>query len=563
MLSYLRIRNLALIDEVVVEPGAGLTTLTGETGAGKSILLGGLALLAGERASLGQIRQGATEAVIEGVFDITGAVALLEMLEQEGLDNEEGNLLIRRTVSASGSRAYVNDRLVTLGSLRRFGGRLVEIVGQHENQTLLRAAAQLDLLDDFGGLGPQRCKVAEAYAAAMELHTRLEALRCDLRERAQRVDTLRFQVSEIRSAGLSAEEETELSAERQRLRHAEELATASSEALELLYERDGSVVEQIGRARDCLAAIERLDPAAEPWTKELDEARFGVEELSRRLQPYRDTLRADPSRLGQIEDRLAAIDALRRKYGDSVEDILARADSAECELASLENRDQQIESASARSREALGTYDREAAALTSGRERVAGELQERITAELQELGMRGARFGVRLRPSAAESVSGLPPGASRSGYESVEFLLAANPGEPLQRLARVASGGELSRVLLALKLAEVQGGSGQTLVFDEVDAGVGGGRVAECLAERLVRLGGSHQVLVVTHLPQIAARAETHLRVNKEEQGGRTQVRVGCLEAEARVDELARMLGGLQATESVREHARDLLGERS
>lgn len=562
MLNYLRIRNLALIEDVAIEPQPGLVVFTGETGAGKSILLDGLALLAGQRASLDRLRHDSDKAVVEGAFDTSKSAALRQALEAEGFAEEDDGLVVRRTIAATGSRAYVNGHLVSIGSLRQLGAMLVEVVGQHDSQALLRAPLQLGMLDSYGGLGPQVEAVTTAYVTAAQLHARLEALRIDARERAQRADYLRFQVEEIGAAGLSPQEEQELASTRQRFRHAEELSVAATEALELLYESEGSAMERVGQAQQRVASIERLDPSAGLAPAALDEVRFAVEELARTLQPYRDSIQADPARLAQIEQRLAEIDAMRRKYGDSVEEVLERAAAAASELSSLENRDQEIEGLSEQLGDALGAYDTAATALTAARELAAAELQQRITQELQELGMQGARFSVRLRPGGGDSDIGLPPGASRNGYESVDFLLAANPGEPAQPLARVASGGELSRVLLALKLAQVQAGPRQTLVFDEVDAGVGGGGVADCLADRLGRLGAMQQVLVVTHLPQIAARATTHFHVSKLEDGGRVAVRVSLLGTEARVDELARMLGGVQITDSVREHAKDLLGGR-
>ncbi len=559
MLNYLRICDLALIEEAALELGPGLSVFTGETGAGKSVLLGGLALVSGERAALDQLRAGADSAVIESAFDLRERGDVCEALDADGIGADEPTMLVRRTITASGSRAHVNDRLVTLRALRGIGRRLVEIASQHESQTLVRPREQLELLDHAGDLGDLRQRVAGCFDEAQELAGQLDQLRTDDRERAQRADYLRFQLEEIRAAGLSADEEAALAAERQRLRHAEELTAAACEALELLYEGDASATGLIGQGAALVERIERLDPASGLARATLDEARFAVEETGRQLQPYRDSIQAEPSRLQAVEERLAAIDDLRRKYGDSIDDILARAESAEKELAGFENRDQELERLTAAVRDARRAFDQAATALGEARRVAAGPLQDRITATLRELGMQGANFLVRLRAREGGEASVLPPGANRLGYESVEFLLAANPGEPPKPLGRVASGGELSRVMLALKVVEVRGARSQTLVFDEVDAGVGGGRVAERLAERLEHLASHHQVLVVTHLPQIAARASTHFLVSKGQQDGRSRVRVERLDGERRVEELSRMLGGVQITESVREHARDLL----
>lgn len=559
MLSYLRIRDLALIESIEIAPRTGLVVLTGETGAGKSILLDGLALLAGQRATLDQVRDGADEAVVEGVFEVGERPDVWELLHAEGLEEEEHALVVRRTLSSRGSRVHVNDRVVTVTTLRKFGDLLVDLAGQHESQSLLSPAVHLRMLDRFGGLEGQRREVAACHDLAVELHEQLRSLRADDRDRTQRADYLRFQIEEISSADLSAEEEAELAAERQRLRHGEELAAAAAEALELLWEREDSAVAILARAASRLAEIERLDPSARLGGEGLADSRYTVEEIARSLQRYADDLGTDPERLSWVEQRLAAIDSLRRKYGDSVAAILQRAEEAQAELDAIDNRDEEIERLTARLRTAVGEYDGAASRLSASRAEAARALEARIAAELDGLGMEAARFVVRLRPGEADSDGYLPPGATRRGYETVEFELAANPGESPRPLQRVASGGELSRVMLALKLAELGEAPPQTLVFDEIDAGIGGGRVAERLGERLAALGARHQVLVVTHLPQIAARAGSHFRVSKRRDGDRARVAVDLLDDDARVEELARMLGGVEVTESVRQHARDLL----
>lgn len=550
MLTFLRIRDLALIEDVQIEPGEGLTALTGETGAGKSILLDGLALLAGARASTDDVRSGAEEIVIEGLF--------VAPSREEGADEPEERLL-RRTVKSTGSRAWVDDRLVTVGALRDVGERLVEIAGQHESQVLLSPASHLDLLDRYGELAAERERVAAAWEAALEIRDRLRALQTDDRERSQREDFLRFQVREIEAAGLEPGEDAELASERQRLRNAEQLRESVAAALEALYESEDSAVAQLDRAGRAVDEIARLDEGSGLERAALDEARFTVDDAARGLQAYADGLEADPGRLEEVEQRLAAIDTLRRKYGDTVEEILEQGRKARAELESLENRDEEIKALSVQLGERVEEFDRVASRLGEHRRATAERLEEQITAELHQLGMEGARFRVRVTGGKGEGADGLPPGAGRKGYEEVDFELAANPGEPPRPLAKVASGGELSRVLLALKLAEVHGASPLTIVFDEVDAGVGGGRVAERLAERLADLARTHQVLVVTHLPQIAARAGSHLRVRKGESTGRTVVSVEELDNSERVDELARMLGGVDPTEDLRRHARHLL----
>ncbi len=561
MLSYLRIRDLALIEDVAIEPPAGLVAFTGETGAGKSIILGGLSLATGNRAALDQVRTGADSATVEAVFDITGRPDIAELLEHEELSPESGEILVRRTLGSRSSRAYVNDRLVTVGLVHKLGTRLVDIAGQHENQSLLASAAQLELLDRFGELCAQRLAVARAWDEAVDLQHRSQALETDDRDRAQRADYLRYRAQEIRAADLGVDEEVALNAERQRLRHAEDLSAATAEALDVLYEREESAAALIRRAQLVIERIVRLDTGAPASGDDAAEAGYAIEEIARSLQTYLDLVQVDPVRLDAVEERLATFDGLRRKYGDRIEDILQVADDAEHELASLDNRDQEIAELAGQVRQAVRGFDEAASNLSTLRAEAATRLSEHITSELQKLGMEGARFQVRLKPGSANAEGGLPPGASRRGYETVSFRLAANPGDALGQLVRVASGGELSRVMLALKLTETRQAPAQTLVFDEIDAGVGGGRVADRLATRLVELGARHQVLVVTHLPQIAARATTHYRVRKAERDGRVCVSAAALDVEQRIEELVRMLGGIGESRSVREHARSLLGE--
>jgi len=354
MLTYLRIRDLALIDSLEVSPATGLVVLTGETGAGKSILLDGLALLAGQRATLDQIRGGADEAVVEGIFAVAEREDVRERLREESLDDDEGMLVVRRTLSSRGSRVHVNDRVVTVGTLRGLGDLLVDLAGQHESQSLLSPATHLRLLDRFGGLEAERREVAARYDRAIELNESLQSLRTDDRDQAQRADYLRFQIDEITAADLSVEEESRLAAERQRLRHGEELAGAAAEALELMLEREDSAVALLARASARLAEIERLDPSAQLSGDALAETRYTVEEAARSLQQYAEDVGTDPERLAWVEERLATIDTLRRKYGDSVAAILLRAEQAQAELDAVDNRDEEIARLTSRVRAAVG-----------------------------------------------------------------------------------------------------------------------------------------------------------------------------------------------------------------
>ena len=562
MLTYLRINNLALIEAIALELGPGLTVFTGETGAGKSILLDGLALVCGTRAALDQVRTGTPEATIEAEFDDVIDRVLTESLAAAGVSVEDGKVVVRRSLTPSGSRAYLNDRLVTVQRLESFGGRLVDIAGQHEQQSLRRVHTHGLLLDRYAVALELVDEVAAAFDAALDCHQHIEGLRAEARTRARQQDYLRFQLDEIRSADLQIEEAAELARERRRLVHAEDLAAAANEALALLYEGDAAAVMLLGVARRRIEVMRQLDPDLPLRLEALEDAAVSVEDLGRELQSYLESIHSDPQRLAEVEQRLAVIDGLRRKYGDTVEEILETAFGAEEQLRSLDRADSEIDVLKSRLKAESERYRQAAEQLSACRKTAAAALEKRVDAELHQVGMQGARFVVDIRTADSCVAADLPPGASRRGAERIEFLLTANPGEMPRELARVASGGELSRVLLALKLVVGEKEPATTLVFDEVDAGIGGGEVAERLAQRLARLARRHQLLVVTHLPQIAAYADQHVGVRKTASAGRSEVRVELLGGAARVDELARMLGGLEITETTREHAREMLGSR-
>ena len=563
MLAYLRIKNLAVIEELVLELGPGLTVFTGETGAGKSIILDGLALALGERASLDQVRSGADRALVEAAFIAPRDAALVDMLESSGLAAEDGGIVIRRVLTKSASRAYVNDQLVSQQKLKAIGERLVDLHGQHEHQSLLRVGAHLELLDRFAGLEEQRSGVATWFDEAVSVGEKLAARAMDERARAQRIDLMRFQVEEIDEAGLRAGEDEELEAERRRLAHAEELVSLGSESMALLYEEEASAAALLSRAEQNLERLQQLDPESPAEIEAVRSARYAAEETASTLQRYVEGLSVDPDRLAQVDTRLTTLHRLERKYADSIEAIIEHGEKARRELEDLEQHDQRLEVLQAQLDGALAAYTDAAGELSEGRRRAAGELENQVLAELIHLGMESAQFDVAISQVRREAVHGLPAGATRRGTDHVEFKLTANPGEPPGALTRVASGGELSRVMLALKLTATEGDPLETMVFDEVDAGIGGGRIAEHLAQRLAALGESHQVLVVTHLPQVAAYANCHVGIRKNETAdGRVAVAAQGLLEDEQVDELARMLGGLEVTEATRQHAREMLATR-
>jgi DNA repair protein RecN (Recombination protein N) len=563
MLAYLRIKNLAVVDDVALEFAPGLTVFTGETGAGKSMILGGLGLVLGERAALDQVRAGADRAVVEAAFAAPRDEGLAGELIEAGLAAEDGSIVVRRVITASGSRAYVNDQLVSLQKLREIGDRLVDLHGQHEHQSLLALRAHRDLLDRFAGAEAQRKVVAGAYDDAVDIAGRLAETTLDERDRVQRVDLLRFQVDEIENATLRVGEEEELEEELLRLTHAEELMRLAGETADALYEGEGSAAALLARGQRNLERLGALDPGAPAEAEAISGARFAAEESARALQRYLEGLQVDPARLASVEERLGTLHGLQRKYGDDIEAIIAHGEQAGAELDALERHDERLEELRAGLDSAVQAYTLAAADLGDARRRAAGELENQVLGELGELGMEEARFEAAIGPHSRPSPAGLPEGAGRQGGDRVEFVLAANPGEAPGALSKVASGGELSRVMLALKLSARDDDPLETMVFDEVDSGIGGGGVAERLAQRLSLLGRTHQVLVVTHLPQIAAYADTHVGIRKSKTGdGRVAVEARALSDGEQVEELARMLGGLEVTEATRQHAREMLIRR-
>ena len=552
MLVHLSIRDLAIIDHLEVSFGPGLNILSGETGAGKSIILGAVHLLMGVRAPSDLIREGASEAVVSGLFDLSDQSEKSGPWAEYGIDPGQ-DLLLRRVVSATGrSRAYINDRLVNLGLLAEVGSRLLSISGQHEAQRLLREEEQLLLLDRFGGLDGLRDEVGQTQARWAELEAELDRLRRLAGDREREVELLAFQLEEIAKAAPKPGEEEELEAERRRLGHAERLERGLREVHEALYGAEGSVVEVLGRSQAELSRLADLDQSLSPLTARLEESAYALEDAARELEAYARQVVFDPQRQAEVEERLDLLKRLIRKHaqGKGVEGVLARAEAMAGELESLNNLD--LES-SRLEEEACGLgreLDRLAEELSQGRKEAGGKLAEAVAGELESLGMEGASFQV--------SIEVQPGPVGPWGRDRVVFLLTTNPGESLKPLSRVASGGELSRVTLALKSILAGRGAVETVVFDEVDAGIGG-RIAEVVGRKLGEAGGRHQVLCITHLPQIAAFGRAHLKVVKVCSGQRTVSRIEPLGVEERVRELARMLAGETLTEKALAHAREML----
>ena len=573
MLSELIVRDFAIIDELHLRFAQGFNVLTGETGAGKSIIVDAVSLVLGGRGDAEFIRAGASQATIEGIFALDGEAesVISPLLEQDGLEGDDPALLIlARELRREGRNVCrVNGRAVSLKVLSAIGQHLVDIHGQTEHLSLMRVGEHVNLLDRYAELWPLRNQVSGLVRKLQAVRRELTVLRRDERELARRVDLLRYQVSEIEAAHLVLGEVQELVQERTRLANAEQLRELADEAHFALYEggeEQVSALDQLQASVRALSGLARLDPSTEALRETAEVLGYQLEDLSGSLREYRDRVEFDPGRLSQVEERLALIHSLQRKYGDRIEDVLAFADRARQELETIEHSEERIAELEADEERLLGMVG-EAGAELSDRRREAGErLSAGIEAELEELSMARARFGVGLAwrddPEGAYA-DGRRVAFDTTGLDRVEFLIAPNVGEPLKPLVRIASGGETSRLMLALKTVLAQADRTPTLIFDEIDAGIGG-RIGAVVGQKLWDLtigdtekGRRHQVLCVTHLPQLASYGDLHFHVRKGVIGDRTITRVIPLDVEDREEELAGMLGTI--TEQTRASAREMM----
>ena len=562
MLRELRIRNLAVIEEVVVPFAPGLNVLTGETGAGKSIVVDAILLVIGARAQPDLIRSGQECAVVEALFEVDRSGPVAASLDEAGHGLEDGQLLIKRELWRSGRhRVFVNDSTATVGLLERLGDLLVELHGQHEHQRLMEPGRQLELLDRFAECVPRRERVGALVRRWEEARRSLAELREGLAASARQEELYRFQLSEIDAARLRDGEEEELRAERNRLQHAERILHGLQEVMDLLHEEDRSAGARLSRSVTLLEGLSRLDPQALAPVEGLEAALVQVEDAVAKVRGLRDRAVADPERLSEIEARLDALAKLKRKYGESEGAILAYRQGIAEALGRIESQDALLADRD-RELEALAeTAGEEARELSATRERAAQRLERQIQKEMRGLGMPECRFRIALhREPAGAGDLGCRDGwrLGPRGAEAAEFLLSANPGEDLRPLGKVISGGELSRAMLAVKTILAAADETPTLVFDEVDAGIGG-RVADVVGQRLRQTAAGRQVLCVTHLAPIAVHATHHLLVEKRIAKGSTRTSVTPLPDGARIEELARMLGGERVTDASRRHARELL----
>jgi len=553
MIKWLKINNIALVHSVELELGAGLTLLTGETGAGKSILIDALGLLLGQRASPELVRSGEEQALVEGLFEAPAARAFLEA---HGLPADD-EIVVRREIQVSGKgRVTVNGALTPVSLLRELGAGLVTIHGQHEPQGLLDPESHLALLDRHAGVATQG--VAVLFARLREIDEELDGLRRDRREWERRREMLEFQAQEIEAARLDVGEEAALRQEKAVQSNAGRLSALAEEAYALLYEEETAALARLKQAYRRVEELASIDARFEPYRVARGDVLAALEDLAFFLRDYREGIQVSPGRVDEIESRLALIERLKRKYGASVEEILAFGARCRSDLeasGSAEDRERALVAARA---DAAQRYFSAAQELSRKRRSAAKDLQKRVEAELGQLAMERTRFRVQFDPDVPPADATDSSSWSAAGLESGEFLLSPNPGEELRPLARIASGGELSRILLALNAASGLETAGKTLVFDEVDAGIGG-RVAEVVGRKLKAIAARHQVLCVTHLPQIASLADTHVAVSKRPERGRTVVEVRALSPEQRIEEVARMLGGETITEAARRHAKEMV----
>ncbi len=551
MLTRIHVRNLAIVAELDLELGPGMSALTGETGAGKSILIDALGLALGDRGDTSMIRPGEERAEVTAVFDPAGIPGVVAWLEAQAIDAGE-ELVMRRMLAREGrSRAFINASPVPLQSLQQAGELLVDIHGQHAHQALLRRTYQRQLLDGHGGHAEEVALVAEAFRAWSAAREALQHQSERAGDRASRLELLHFQVKELQGLALGDGELERLDEEHARLAHAGRLIETCSQLTALLYEDEASAHSRLGRAAQALDGLIALDASLSEPRQLVETALIQVEEASHALSRYLDTLDLDPQRLSAVEQRLDAIHGLARKHRTAPQGLQPLLEHLTAELHQLDHAEVYLERLGAEARQREAAFMGAAQRLSERRRQAATRLAETVSAIMQGLGMPGGQLSVEVQTLGPER-------ASSAGLDRVDFLVSANPGQPLQPLAKVASGGELSRISLAIQVAAAGAGDIPTLVFDEVDVGIGGA-VAEIVGQLLRRLGERRQVLCVTHLPQVASQGHQHLQVSKRTDGQTTVTDIRALDGDSRVREIARMLGGVAITESTLAHAREMI----
>ncbi|MDI6783205.1 MAG: DNA repair protein RecN [bacterium] len=573
MLRILKVTDFALIDELDLSFEPKLNVLTGETGAGKSILIDALGQVLGERTDLTNIRSDAESSVVEALFDISDNQNLQTQLAETGLaDENQSELLIRREVAKSGrSRAWINGNIATLNLLQQFGAELVDIHGQHQHQSLLKTNKQLDLIDDYAGLLPLRTEFAKTLTQYRSLGLELKTLTQSQADTLRQQEILQYQIDELKKAELQESEEAELTAERNLLSQSEKLQLLSAKAVDELYGSEfqsfGGLISGIDRVRLAVEELTRIDATQKPIIAEIENIKATLDELYRTLRAYRDTIIIDPKRLELIEERLNLIHQLKRKYScDSISALLSRKKEWEESLYNLTHQEERIAELEKELNAARKTVSESATRLSAKRIQAGKKLGQLIATQLTDLGMTKTRFVVDVNqkedPDGILEYNGKKIAVTGTGIDQLEFLFSANPGEELKPLSKIISGGELSRVMLAIKNILANLDDVPTLVFDEIDVGIGGG-IAQVIGRKLRQLTDSRQVIVITHLPQIAAAAHNHFLVTKTQNKSRTFTKISPLDGADKVQEIARMLSGESVTPTAIQHAESLLAEFS
>jgi len=563
MLEFLKVKNIALIDEIAIEFGEGLNLLTGETGSGKSIIVDSLGTLTGDRVTADLIKSGQESAQIEGIFRVPATEQLRSLCRDSGIEFDQGDtveLIVRREVSLSGkNRIFINGQLATQGLLKQIGPLLVAIHGQGEHVALFDPRNHLEILDRFASTENERRQTAEHFRHWNATRVELESLQTSEAEKLRLLDVLRFQIDEIKKASLQPGEETDLGEEKLRLSNVEKLSSLSNEAYSLLYDNPESTFTTLEKATRKVEELASYDSKFVEYLEPIRTAIFVIEDLAMAARDYGGKLEFSPKRLEEIEDRLAEISRLTRKYGGSVDSVIAHLTECEERLVKIETselREKELRDQLAKLRD---EYIAAARALHRKRDAAATKFERAVEADLKTVAFEKARFEVSIDfPGEDELAEGESNGFTPGGMDTVEFLFSANAGEPVKPLARVASGGEASRLMLILKTTAGADTSGATAVFDEIDAGIGG-RVAEAVGSKLKALAGSQQVLCVTHQPQVASKADRHFVIEKSMKRSSTSIAVRELDQTERIDEIARMLAGEKITDAARENAREMI----
>ena len=567
MLRRLHVKNFALIEDVEIEFGAGFNVITGETGAGKSVLLGSLGLILGERGDTDMIRDGATKCTVEACFEFPEGHPAVSRLQETGVEVEDGELILRRELSMTGrSRCFVNGLSATVATLRATGNLLVDMHGQHEHQSLLNVESHLVFLDGFGGLEALAEQVRASYETLSGLKRELRELRDRRRAMEERRDLELYQLEEIAVAAPEPSEDERLERERTVLENAEMLSQVAEELCESLYDAEDSVVDRLATSLRSLESAAKMDLSLRKRVGDLDALRYAIEDLAAFFREYAAQIESDPQRLGEIRERLELLERLKRKHGGSIESVL----TLKRELESRVDLSDRLETEVARVEEAIGealrSFSDLCIRLAAGRRKAADRLGAQVERELKGLGMGRTSFAVhttmRGDPEGEVEIEGARYRAGPAGLETVEFFLSTNPGEPKRPLAKIASGGEISRIMLALKSTLAEADAVPALVFDEIDIGISG-RIAEAVGRKLGSLSRSHQIISITHLPQIASLGERHFTVLKEVRRGRSITRAQVLGESERAEEVARLIAGEEISDTAMRHAEEMLRQRA